>query len=144
MPLKLDIVTPERVVFSAEGIERMVVPGIEGELGIRPLHAPLMTMLQPGEMRIYRGNEEVVLAVTGGFMEVRDNAVIILADAAERAEEIDVARAEAARQRAQELLARRPADVDLAAAEAALRRALARLRVAEQRRRRGGGRPRVE
>lgn len=139
--LTLDIVTAERAVLSESDIDVVVAPGIEGELGILPEHAPLMTMLKPGELRFRRGIEEEYFVVSGGFLEVRDNRVIILADAAERAEEIDIARAEAARRRAQELLARREYDIDLAATEAALARAVARLRVAERRRRRGAGPP---
>lgn len=141
MPLKVDIVTAERLVYSDEGVDEIIMPGVEGELGVLSLHAPLLTMIQPGVMRIVKGNDEVEIAITGGFIEVRDNRVTILADAAERAEEIDVARAEEARQRAQRLLEERKAEVDLAGAEASLRRAVARLKTAERRRRRRGGGP---
>lgn len=139
--LKLDIVTAERAVLSQDQLDVVVAPGIEGELGILPEHAPLMTMLKPGELRYRRGTEEEYFVVTGGFLEVRDNQVTVLADAAERAEEIDIARAEAARRRAQEALERREYEIDLAATEAALARAVARLRIAERRRRRPGGPP---
>ena len=139
--LRLDIVTAERAVFSEENVDIVVAPGIEGELGILPEHAPLMTMLKPGELLFRRGGEEEYLVVGGGFMEVRDNQVIILADTAERAEEIDIARAEAARRSAQEALERRDYDVDLAATEASLARSIARLRFAERRRRRSAGPP---
>ena len=132
---KLDIVTAERVVFS-DDVDVIVVPGIEGQLGILPHHAPLMTMLQPGELLIRKGVEEFSLAVTGGFLEVRPDRVIILADAAERVEEIDIARAEEAKRRAQEQLSHRIPDADATRAEAALRRALARLEVAGRRRKR--------
>jgi F-type H+-transporting ATPase subunit epsilon len=98
-------------------------------------------MIQPGVMRIVKDGDEVEMAITGGFVEVRDNRVTILADAAERAEEIDEVRAEEARGRAQRLLEERAAEVDLAMAEASLRRALIRLKAAERRRRRRGGRP---
>lgn len=141
MPLKVEIVTAERLVYSEEGIDRLIVPGVEGELGVLTLHAPLLTMIQPGVMRIVKGGDEVDMAITGGFIEVRDNRVTILADAAERAEEIDEARAEEARGRAQRLLEERKAEVDLASAEASLRRALVRLKTAERRRRRRGGGP---
>ena len=114
----------------------MVAPGIEGELGILPHHAPLLTALQPGELRIKKDGEEESMAVTGGFLEVRRDRVIILADAAERVEEIDIERAEAARRRAEERLRTRGEGVDVAGAEAAMKRALMRLKVA--RRRRGG------
>ncbi len=148
MPLSLDIVTAEREVLSEDGFDIIVAPGIEGELGILPRHAPLMTILSTGELRARRGNEEIDLAIAGGFLEVRDDRVTILADSAERSEEIDIARAEAARRRAEEAMANRQADIDVAAVFAAARRAEVRIRVAERRRRRGGpgqpGQPRGE
>ena len=139
--LKVDIVTAERLVYSEEGVERLIVPGVEGELGVLTLHAPLLTMIQPGVLRIVKGGDEVEMAITGGFIEVRQNRVTILADAAERAEEIDTVRAEEARRRAQRQLEERASEEDLARAEASLARALARLKVAERRRRRRGGVP---
>ena len=132
----LEVVTVNGVVFSEE-INMIVAWGSEGQLGILPHHAPLMTMLQSGELLIRKGGEEQYLATSGGFMEVRPDKVVILADACERAEEIDTARAEAARLRAEETLKSRPAGADAALAEAALRRSLARLKVAG---RRGRGR----
>lgn len=139
MPLKVEIVTAERIVYSEEGVEEVIVPGVEGELGILPMHAPLLTMIKPGVMRIVKDGDEVDMAITGGFIEVRDDRVTILADAAERAEEIDVARAEEARRQAERALEERQAEVDLAQAEATLARALARIKVVERRRRRRGG-----
>jgi F-type H+-transporting ATPase subunit epsilon len=140
--LTVEIVTPERVVYSQEDVDVLIVPGIEGELGVLPLHAPLLTQIQPGVMRIVKGDEETTMAITGGFIEVRENRVTILADAAERGEEIDIARAEAARRRAEERLAARGEAIDMAQTEAALRRALIRLKAVERiRRRRGGGPP---
>ena len=135
--LRLEIVTAERTVF-ADDVSEVVAWGIEGQLGILPHHAPLMTMLQPGDLLIKKDDEEHYLAISGGFLEVRPDKVIILADACERAEEIDVERAEAARHRAEEILKTRPPEIDTAAAEAALRRSLARIKVAERRRRRKG------
>ena len=132
--LRLEIVTAEGTVF-ADDVNEVVAWGIEGQLGILPHHAPLMTMLQPGDLLIRKDNEEHYLAISGGFLEVRPDKVIILADACERAEEIDIERAEAARRRADEILKTRPPDVDTAAAEAALRRSLARIKAAEKRRR---------
>jgi len=132
--LKLEIITAEREIF-ADDIDILVAPGIEGELGILPHHAPLMTMLQPGELLIRKDGEETHMVVTGGFLEVRPDKAIVLADACERAEEIDVARAEEAKRRAEERLKTRPPDVEAASIEAALRRSLTRLRVAERRRR---------
>jgi len=131
---KLEIVTAERMVFSDE-VTALLAWGAEGQLGILPHHAPLMTVLQPGDLMIRKDREEEYLAVTGGFLEVRPDKVIILADACERADEIDVARAEEAKKRAQETMKAAPLTVDAVSAEAALRRSLARLKVAERRRR---------
>jgi len=139
MPLKLEIITAERVVYSADDVREVVLPGVEGELAILPKHAPLMTMLRPGIMRVIHEDREEELAVHGGFLEVRDDRVTVLADAAERVEEIDIERAEAARRRAQELMAQRRRDeMEFSAAQAALQRALVRLKLVERVRRRGG------
>ena len=135
---RLEVVTAERMVF-ADDVNGIVAWGVEGQLGILPHHAPLMTMLQPGDLVIKRDNEDEYLALSGGFLEVRPDKVIILADTCERAEEIDIARAEAAKCRAEETLKEGPPEIDTAAAEAALRRSLARLKVAEKRRRRPRG-----
>lgn len=135
---KLEIVTVEGVIFS-DDVNVMVAPGIEGQLGILPHHAPLMTMLEPGEVVIKKGAEETILAVSGGYIEVRPDKVVVLADAAERAEEIDVARAEAARKRAQERVKNPLHGMDQARAQAALMRSMTRLKVAESVRRRRGG-----
>jgi F-type H+-transporting ATPase subunit epsilon len=133
--IKLDIVTVEKLVFSQE-VNEVTAPGIEGELGILPQHAPLVTMLQPGVVTIKADGEETEMAISGGYMEVRPEYIIILADSAERAEEIDIARAEAARQRAEQARGEAPAGAEAAlAAEAALKRSLVRLKVARRRRR---------
>ncbi|MFC1968307.1 F0F1 ATP synthase subunit epsilon [Chloroflexota bacterium] len=132
---KLEIVTAEKVLYS-EDVEVVIAPGVEGELGILPHHAPLMTILEQGELRFRRGGEEFALAISGGFLEVRGDKVVVLADAAERADEIDMSRAEEAKRRAQERLALRPPGIDMARAEAALHRSLVRLKVAGKRRRR--------
>ncbi|TET86726.1 MAG: F0F1 ATP synthase subunit epsilon [Dehalococcoidia bacterium] len=131
--LRLEIVTAECSVYSDE-VDIVIAPGIVGQLAILPHHAPLMTMLEPGELCLRRGGEETFISISGGFLEVLQDRMVILADTAERVEEIDVARAEAARQLAQEQLQLHPAGVDLVAAEAALRRSLARLKVVERRR----------
>lgn len=133
--IKLDIVTAERVVFS-EDVDVLLAPGVEGQLGVLPHHAPLMTILEPGELMVRKGGEEFFMAVSGGFLEVRPDRIIILADTAERAEEIDIARAEEAKQRAKQRLEAGVPDVDRARAEAALRRALVRLGAVERIRRR--------
>jgi F-type H+-transporting ATPase subunit epsilon len=131
----LTIVTAESEVFSEE-IDSLVAPGIDGQLGILPNHAPLMTQLQPGEMTIRSNTGENVLAVTGGFLEVLNNQVTILADTAEMDVEIDLKRAEAALQRATERVETRQADVDLARALSAFRRAQIRVDLARRRGRR--------
>jgi len=136
MPLTVEIVTIERKLLEESGIDEVIAPGVEGQLAVLPKHAPFMTMLAPGELILKRGNEEMEFAVTGGFFEVLNDKVIVLADAAERAEEIDVTRAEEARERARVALERRESTEDLAAAQASLQRALIRLRIAETRRRR--------
>jgi F-type H+-transporting ATPase subunit epsilon len=133
--LHLKIVTAEREVLN-EDADIVIAPGGAGELGILPRHIPIITTLKPGELRVRRAAGDQIFAITGGFMEVRnqgdrDSAVTILADAAERAEEIDLVRAEAARQRAQQILAENTSAVDAAAAQAALLRAITRIRVAE-------------
>ncbi|GAG01155.1 unnamed protein product, partial [marine sediment metagenome] len=131
-------VTAERIVYSDENVDAVIAPGVEGQLEVLPRHTAFMTTLEPGELVLLKGGEEIGVVVSGGFLEVRENKVVILADAAERAEEIDMARAEEARRRAEERLVAGEGVVDVARAEAELRRALTRLRVAERRRRRPG------
>ena len=134
-PMLLEIVTAERLVYSDE-VDIVVAPGMEGELGILPHHAPLLTILQPGELRIQKtGQEDVYMAVTGGFLEVTGNRVIVLADAAERSEEIDEARAQEALRRAEERLERSEEGADLQRALASIRRSRLRLDVRRRRRR---------
>ena len=131
--LHVDVVTAERLVFS-DDVDIVTAPGSAGELGILARHAALLTTLQPGVLRIRKGSDEVDLAISGGFLEVRNSRVLVLADTAERAEEIDVERAQAAQERAKHLLAENVGTADLAQAEAALRRSRVRLRVARRRR----------
>jgi F-type H+-transporting ATPase subunit epsilon len=136
MPLSVEIVTIERKMLEETGVDEVIAPGVEGQFAVLPRHAAFMTMLEPGELILKKGGEEIPFAVTGGYFEVLDDRVIVLADAAERAEEIDVTRAEAARERARLALERRESVEDMAATQAALQRALIRLRIAETRRRR--------
>ena len=135
MPLRLEIVTGERMVF-ADDVDMVIAPGIEGQLGILPKHAPLLTALTIGELRAKKGEEELLFAIGGGFMEVYKDKVIVLADTAERAEEIDIARAEEARRRALELIKERKrlSREEFARAEARLRKAITRIKVARRRR----------
>jgi F-type H+-transporting ATPase subunit epsilon len=132
MELRLDIVTPERRLFAAE-VDLVLAPGPEGQLGILPNHAPLITALAEGPLVVRRGEEELTFAIHGGYMQVLPDQVIVLADVAERAEEIDVERAETARRRAEELLGKAPPE-ERAAVVSALRRSQVRLRVARRRR----------
>lgn len=134
--LRLEIVTPENPTYAGE-VDAIIAPGIVGQFTVLPNHAPMMTMLESGELCLRDSGEEVFIALAGGYLEVLDNKVIILADAAERAEEIDAARADAAKKRAEEQLKKPLAGAELFAAEAALRRSLARLKVSERRKRRG-------
>ena len=114
----------------------VIAPGSEGELGILPHHAPLLTGLGRGELRVKQGGSEEALAVFGGFMDVRGDRVIVLTDAAERADEIDEQRAQAARDKARQALEVAQSVADEQRARAALQRAMVRLRVSERRRRR--------
>ena len=133
--LKLEIVTAESPVFTGE-VDSIVAPGSVGQFTILPHHAAFMTMLEAGELCLRMGGQETFMVVSGGFLEVIDDKVIVLADAAERADDIDAARAEAAKKRAQEQMRRPLTGPELVAAEAALRRSLARLKVSERRKRR--------
>lgn len=135
MPLTLEIVTAERQVLAEDNVDMVVAPSVDGEVGILPHHAPLITVLQVGELRVKKGSDEESIVIAGGFMEVLNNKVTILADAAERSEEVDLAAAEQARSRAEETLRNRDQLGDTAAAEAALRFATLRLRVGNRRRR---------
>ena len=136
MPMRLEILTAEGVLFDGD-VDSVVAPGSEGELGILPSHAALMTMLQPGELRYRTAEGESYLAVHGGFMEVRSDHVIVLADAAEHVDAIDAERAEEAVRRAEERIAARGADMDIERALASLRRAQVRVRITRRRRQQG-------
>jgi F-type H+-transporting ATPase subunit epsilon len=137
MPIQLDIVTPERLAFSEE-VDAVNVPGIEGELGILPHHAPLVSTLGVGELRIRKGSTEESFAIFGGFLQVLPDKVVVLAETADMASEIDLAKAEEARREAEKTLETGYHEgVDLSAARAALQLALLRIRVAEGRRREG-------
>ncbi len=136
-PLRCEIVTQERVVYDRM-VDMVIAPGEEGELGILPHHVPLLTALAAGELRVRIGEEQESFAISGGFMEVQPVHVSVLAQTAEHAGEIDIARAEAARARAEKLLKEGPPPepYQLAAIESALRRSRVRLRVARKRRHR--------
>ncbi len=136
--LKFEIVTAERVVYS-DDVDIVIAPGIQGQMGILPSHAPILTMLRADELVVRKDGEETVMFVSGGFLEVMQNRVTVLADVAERVDEIDIARAEEAKSRAEERLKEHIPEMDLARAEAALRRSLMRLKIAERRRKKRPG-----
>ena len=140
MPMHLKIITAERQVYSDE-VDMVIAPGFDGQLGILPMHAPLMTMLKPGELTVRKDGENMYVAVSGGFMEVLGNKVSVLADACERSDEIDEQRAEQAVQRAQERLANRGSDIELERAVSALRRAQVRVNLVRRRSPRSGQQP---
>jgi len=136
--INFEITTPESIVFS-EQVDEVVLPTPQGEIGILPNHIPLVSLLLAGELRIKKGDEVTFLAVSGGFIEVRPDKVIVLADTAERAEDIDEQRAEEARKKAQEMITEKRVDAtEFAALSAKIEKELARLRVKRRRHRSGG------
>jgi F-type H+-transporting ATPase subunit epsilon len=129
VPLNLEVATPARLVV-AETVDEVVIPGSQGYFGVLPGHAPLLATLGVGELTYRKGTSQTHLALTGGFAEVRNDKVIVLAENAERPDEIDRERAQKARERAERRLTGREGDVDFARAQTALARALNRLQVA--------------
>ncbi|MCA1587365.1 MAG: F0F1 ATP synthase subunit epsilon [Chloroflexi bacterium] len=136
MPLKLEIVSPERRVYDDE-VDMVVVPGLNGQLGILPHHTPLISSLGVGELKIKKSGSEESMLISGGFVEVRPDKVVVMADLAEHSDEIDEARAVEARKQAQQQLEQATGSVDLARVRAALQTALMRERIAVRRRSRG-------
>ena len=134
MSIAVEIITPERLVKQVQA-DSVVVPAIDGELGILPHHTPLVAQMKSWEIRLRSGDALELFAVSGGFIEVQNNTVRVFAETAEMAEEINLERARQAAERAKEVLKASRHEVDLAQAEAALRRALVRLHVAENLRR---------
>ncbi len=137
MPLRLEIVTPERQAYADE-VDAVVLPGSEGELGVLPHHAPLVSTLGAGELRIRKGGTEESFAIFGGFLQVRPDKVVVMAELADLASEIDLEAAREAQRAAQKALETGFSEgVDLSTARAALQQALIRIRVAERRHREG-------
>jgi len=133
MPLRLEIVTPEAKTYS-DDVDMVVVPGIEGELGILPQHVPLMTQMLPGELVVTKGTEVLHLAVGEGFIEVTQTRVSVLTDMAVEEKDIDESAAEEAVKRAQAALQDKTlASEEIASVEAALQKSLAKLRVKRRR-----------
>jgi F-type H+-transporting ATPase subunit epsilon len=137
MTLRLEIVTPEKLAYQ-DDVDSVVLPGSEGELGILPHHAPLVSTLGVGELRIRKGASEESFAIAGGFLQVRPDKVVVMAELADMASEIDLEKAQAARRDAEKALETGfDEGADLAAARAALQVALLRQRIAERRHREG-------
>jgi F-type H+-transporting ATPase subunit epsilon len=131
--LRCDVITPEKVVYSGE-VDMVIAPGIEGELGILPLHIPLISVLKVGELRLKIGKKQEHMAIGGGYLEVREDKVIVLADTAEPAELIDVERARRAKEGAESLLGQlsKERQLEFTRAQGDLERALNRLRIASR------------
>ena len=133
--LTIELVTPERHVLAEEDVDVVIAPGIDGELAVLPQHAPLVTELRPGAIVLRRGGEEEILAVSGGFLEVLGDTVTVLADTSERSEDINLERAQEARDRALEAMDMTMTPSEVLEARISLLRALARIRAAQRRRR---------
>jgi len=137
MALHLEIVTPERLAYS-EDVDSVTLPGVEGELGVLPGHAPLVSILGVGELRIKRAGTEESFAIVGGFLQVRPDKVVVMAETADLASEIDLEKAQEARREAERAIESGFHEAaDLSIARAALQQALLRIRVAERRHREG-------
>lgn len=142
MPIRCEIVSQDRTVFEGDA-DIVILPGVNGDMGILPSHSPLLSTLRYGILKVRLGDQEEIFTVAGGIVEVQPQLVTVLADVAENVKEIDIARAEAARQRAEEMLKEGPppdSDTYLKM-EAALRRSNLRLEAARRYRGRSRGRP---
>jgi F-type H+-transporting ATPase subunit epsilon len=137
MPLQLEIVTPEKLAYQGE-VDSVQLPGSEGELGVLPHHAPLISTLGAGELRLRKGGEDESFAIVGGFLQVLPDKVVVMAETADMASEIDLEKAQEARRQAEQALESGYVEgADLSAARASLQAALIRIRVAERRHREG-------
>ena len=129
--IHVDIVSAEREIFSGEA-DMVFAPGEQGELGIAPRHAPLLTRMKPGVVRVQHGGEEQVFYVSGGILEIQPHMVTVLSDTAQRAADIDEAAAQEAKRKAEEALANQSGELDVARAQAELLEAVARLKALEK------------
>jgi F-type H+-transporting ATPase subunit epsilon len=137
MPLQLEIVTPEKLAYEGQ-VDSVVLPGSQGELGVLPHHAPLVSTLGAGELRLRTGSQEESFAIVGGFLQVLPDRVVVMAETADMASDIDLEKAQEARRKAEAALEGGFVEgADLAAARASLQAALIRIRVAERRHREG-------
>jgi len=132
--LKLEIVTPEAKIYS-EDVDMVTLPGVEGEMGIYPMHVPLMTQVVAGEVSVRKGGQDSLLAVGDGFVQITGDRVAILTDMAMKADDIDEAKAEEARKRAEARLSEKLSDEEAASVQAALAHSLAQLHVKRRNRR---------
>ncbi len=138
MTLHVDIVSAEREIYSGTA-EMVFAPAEMGEVGIAPRHAPMLTRLKPGEVRVQTGKEELFFFVSGGMLEVQPHVVTVLADAAMRARDIDEAAAQEAKERAERTIAERTSEFEYAKAQAELAEAVAQLRAIRRLRERASG-----
>src|SRR5829696_8750732 len=137
MPLQLEIVTPEKLAYQDE-VDSVVLPGSQGEIGVLPHHAPLVSTLGAGELRLRKGGNEEFFAIVGGFLQVLPDKVVVMAETADIASDIDLEKAQEARRKAEQALEGGTGEgADLTAARAQLQAALIRIRVAERRHREG-------
>ena len=135
MNLTLEIITPEKVVYK-DDVDEVVAPTINGEIAILPSHVDLLTQVSPGELIVKKGSSQLYLAITGGFLEVSDNKISILADYAIKAQDIEVARAQEAKRRAEKLMEEKTSDNDLRIAQGEMIKAILELKVATKHKRR--------
>lgn len=135
MNLYLSIITPEKVVYKDE-VDEVVVPTINGEIAVLPNHVDLLTQVSPGELIVKKGSGQQYLAITGGFLEVEDNKISILTDYAIKAQDIEVARAQEAKKRAEKLMEEKTSDNDLRIAQGEMIKAILELRIATKHKRR--------
>ena len=131
MNLLLEIITPEKVVLKDE-VDEVIVPTITGELAILPNHAQILTKINPGELVIRKNNKDQSFAILGGFLEVVNNHISILADYAIRAEDIEIAKVQEAQERAKQKMKQKETEQDFRVAEAELRKSLLQLKVARK------------
>jgi F-type H+-transporting ATPase subunit epsilon len=132
MKLALEIITPIKVVLNEE-VDEITLPTVNGEISILPNHVDLLTKIIPGEMTIHMGNKIESFVITGGFLEISGNKVSILADHAVRADDIEVAKAQQAKERAEKAMKEKASDKDFVVAEAELRKSILELKVAHKR-----------
>jgi len=135
MNLLLEIITPEKVIYKDE-VQEVIVPTVNGEIGILPNHVNLLTQISPGEMVVKKGNSLQHLAITGGFLEVNDNKISILAEYAVKAQDIEVARATEAKKRAEKVMSEKSTDNEMRIAQAEMLKAILELKIATKHRKR--------